>query len=185
MKNSLVLVVVLLAVQGSIVCAGITNLDLQFTTDPPTVDHLYWDHDEATETVTLIESYIADGPDDIVFTGFADVDPILGIDKDVTNNNAHEWVGYELRLNPEGNAVFDYTVMPFSDVFTVVETMEPLLLVFSAPDPVAVTETVIMSFDILVPAGDLNFCLTQEAIPEPATLCLLGLGGLALIRKRR
>jgi len=184
-KKYIGLMVMIMGVGASLCSAGITDINLEFPTDPPTVEHVYWGYDELSETLTLIENYIADGPDDIVITGYADTDPVLSFDKTVTNENENTWVGYELSLDPEGDAVFDYTVTPSSDVFTIIETMDPLVLVFSAPEPVPVGETVTFSFDVLVPAGDLNVCLTQEAIPEPATMIMFGFGGLALLRRRR
>jgi hypothetical protein len=43
----------------------------------------------------------------------------------------------------------------------------------------------IYSLEVIRGTNNLNFWLAAPLIPEPATLALLGTGGLAFIRRRR
>lgn len=185
MSKYLGLMVMIIGIGGGVSFAGITDIEFLYPTDPPTVDHISSVYDPFTETLTLIENYIGEGPDDIVFIGMTDSDPVFHISKTVDNSNAQTWTGFDIALDPLGDATFDYTVNPSSDKFTVIETMDPFLLVFAAPVPVEVGQSVTLDFDILLPEGAFQYTMTQEAIPEPATLCLLGFGGLALLKRRR
>ncbi|MHC5060664.1 MAG: PEP-CTERM sorting domain-containing protein [Planctomycetota bacterium] len=188
MKRFLVLALMVLGTGLGTSFAGVTDIDLQFPTDPAVVDHVSWDFDYETETLTLFEDYFGDGSDMVEVTGTTDADPIIRIDKYLTNENAHTWVGFQMTLDPADDATFDYTVTPTSDMFTVIDTMDPYELVFLAPSPVEVGESVSFSFDILEPTvGQFNFDLQQTPIyiPEPATMCLLAFGGLALLKRRK
>ena len=183
MRRGLFLLVV--AIIATPLWGGVVTLDLAFPDDPEVAEH-EWLFDYGSSVLSLTEVYKLDAKDRVIFTGTTDSDPMIHISKEITNDNAVAWTSYELSLDESGDAVFDYTVTPTSNWYTVVDTSDTMNLTFSAPVAVPVGETVTLDFDINIPTTEwFGFTLTQRAIPEPTTICLLGLGGLALLRKRR
>ena len=129
------------------------------------------------------EHYLGPDPFPIVVSGQTDADPIMSIIKDVENDSDFTWTGYSITVPDGGDITFVGT--PTSDRMTLV-SQSAYALEFGAPDAVADGEWVQFSFDVLIPStGPFTFTLTQEPIPEPATLGLLGLGGAVLILRRR
>lgn len=120
-------------------------------------------------------------------------DPILEIYEDVLNESSVTWTAWKLELDPNATATFVTTGIhtPTSDHFNSFTLINSKTLEFFAPNAVPVNDTVDLDFFINVPytAGSGNqsfsFTLTQTAIPEPATLSLLVLGGLAMLRRGR
>jgi hypothetical protein len=132
--------------------------------------------------LTLTETINVSGPDGVVFSGITDDDPVIHYTKTVTNNTDFDWTGYELILSGTG---VSFVNLPFSSVFTTAVIPDPMKIVFSS-GLVLIGDEVVFDFDVLVPdCGSFQICLEQIAIPEPATLLLLGLGGVVLLRKRR
>lgn len=157
--------------------AGFINVVCSFDDDPQSERHV-WGFVAEEQKVFLTESYIYTGPDSVTVSGLTDEDPDLWMTKSVTNENGHVWTGYSLTLS--GNATF---VNASSDLLPVV-SLQPQYVLFSG-GTVQVNETLNMSFTVNVPTiGNFSFCLTQLAIPEPASLSLLGLGGLTLLRRK-
>ena len=118
-----------------------------------------------------------------VISGRTDSDPVMTVVKTVENDSGFDWTSYEIALPDDGGIKFVGT--PTSDKMTLTSQSD-YLLVFGEPDAVSVGETVTYTFDVLIPStGPFSFTLTQEPVPEPATLGLLALGGLALIRRKR
>lgn len=131
------------------------------------------------QQVQLVESYAQDTPYIVGLSGITDEDPDLGLIKTVTNDTEQTWTAYSLTLG--GDAAF---VSASSDLLPVASVSSNSVL-FSG-GTVASGETLKMSFVVNVPViGDFKFCLTQLAIPEPASLFLLGLGGLGFLGRRR
>jgi hypothetical protein len=144
-----------------------------------------WNYDSAADELNLnigITSY-----NKIDMSGTSDNDPTFRVDEFVENASGLTWTGFELDLAPAGNAQFDYTKYPswtWSDHFSNYVGL-PLTLTFNSGS-VANTDTVEMRFCISVPSSGLfSFTLTQTPIPEPATVALLGLGGLLMRRHKR
>ena len=125
------------------------------------------------------------GPETLahVVSGLTDVDPVMTITKSVTNDSGFAWTGYEVALPDNGGITFVGT--PTSDTM-ILTSQSDYQLLFGEPQAVAHGETVQFVFDVLIPStGPFSFTLTQTPIPEPASLTLLSIGGIALIRHRR
>jgi hypothetical protein len=133
---------------------------------------------EGTVSSTGVDPYVT-------VSGDTDGDPIFHMDEAIQNTSGVSWTGWKITLS--GSATFDVASAPSSDTFHAPYTLTSgnQVLTFGSPDNVLNGSTVNLHFDISVPTtGLFSFGLTQEAIPEPATLSLLALGGLALLRRK-
>lgn len=179
--KKIIFVAALLAV-CAVAQAGIVSFNCTFPDDPTGANHV-WSFNEGLQELTLMESYrVAPGQTDSVnMFATANEDPTVKIIKLVTNENGHDWTGYTLTLNNASPGVM-FVTPAVSDLFPNV-VVTPNLITYSG-GIVHVGEEVMLSFRVLVPtAGDFSWCVTQQAIPEPATMILLALGGILFRRK--
>ena len=165
--------------------AGFMSFTCEFPDDPDTAFHVWnteVDPSDGLLQLNLYENYTTTGSDSVNMIASTDEDPIVKVAKFVTNANGHDWTGYTLTLNgPEG--VY-FTGAAGSDYFSTA-IVTPNLITFS-DGVVAVGEEVTLLFRIEVAdAGNFDWCVTQQAIPEPATLVTLGLGALSLLRRKK
>ena len=151
-----------------------------FPDDPDQLDH-EWTFDYATEELTLSEAIPAMGLDSVIMSAETDTDPTFHVVKDVENNTGVTWTGYILTLygedvsfqEPAGSTRFNTVIVA------------PNMIEFYAPSPVPDGQSVVLDFYINVATTGLwEFTITQNPIPEPATLGLLAMGGLAMLRRR-
>jgi hypothetical protein len=89
-----------------------------------------------------------------------------------------------LKLDEEGDITFVEGSASSTDFETVLYP-DPWTIEFQAPQAVPPGEVVTFEFKITIPdSGLYTVTLTQEPIPEPATVALFGLGALALLIRR-
>jgi len=100
-----------------------------------------------------------------------------------TNESGITWTGYILSLDPQSNATFIESTAS-SNKFNTALFHDAWTLEFQAPQEVLPSEIVMLEFDISIPDDHTyTFNLTQNPIPEPATIVLLVLGSVMLRRK--
>ncbi|UCG57614.1 MAG: PEP-CTERM sorting domain-containing protein [Phycisphaerales bacterium] len=134
--------------------------------------------------VSLSSDVASEGADPgLVVIGEDEVSPTFTIT--TANYSDITWTGYILTLDPEGEVTFVEGSGGSTD-FGTVEYPDAWTIEFWAPEEVPPGEFVTFEFKVNVPdPGDYSFAVTQNPIPEPVTAALLGLGGLALLMRRR
>jgi len=158
------------------------SFNVTFPNDPNELHH-GWSYDYVNEILTLTEDLPVLADDLAVMEAITDEDPVYNIDKTVSNETGITWTAYDLVLET-GTGSGYFTGTPSSDKFASY-TMSATEINFYNGS-VADGGSVKFDFAINVTSiGDFSFTLTQTPIPEPACLSVLGLGGVALLRRRR
>jgi hypothetical protein len=187
-----------LAILGAVVVTALCNIaqagivsdsfDCNFPGDP----HMYrheWSFNYGLAELTITETFDDLVPDFGVLSGETDSDlTSFTVVKKVTNNTAITWMEYTVTLyDPSDEASFvEGSGSASGAKFQTVVYPDATTIEFSGDDSVADGHLVQLQFDILVPtAGTFEFTLTQNPVPEPTTMTLLGMGALFLLRRRK
>ena len=193
MMNKLATVFVsagVIALFSTVAQAGLvdSSLDCNFPGDPYMYRH-EWSVNYGLAELTIVQTFDELGPDVAELSGETDSDltsfTVIGR---ATNSTATTWTGYTLTLyDLVSKATFvNGSAGAVGSKLQTVAYLDSTTIEFSGDDPVLDGHLLQFQFDILVPtAGAFELTLTQNPIPEPATIALLGLGSLALLRRRK
>ena len=144
-------------------------------------------YSDAVSTWSLSGAIVTQGisslaPVDVTIS--AEANSTFTITTTTTNESGFTWTGYILSLDRQGDATFVEGTAG-STKFETVEYPDPWDIEFWAPKAVLPGEVVTLQFDISIPdSAPYTFTLSQNPIPEPVTILLLGFGGVLLLYKR-
>lgn len=130
----------------------------------------------------VVTQAISGGP--VGVTMSAEAHSTFTITTTATNESDITWTGYLLSLDPQGNASF-VDGSAGSTKFNTALYPDAYSIEFWEPQVVLPGQVVTLQFDVSIPDdGTYTFTLTQNPIPEPASVLLLGLGGVLMLRKK-
>jgi hypothetical protein len=180
-KTMIIFCIVLILLLGGLAGAGITNLQNSWIDNAELISGtINWL--DSDSTLQLLETWGTMGSVTSSTIGEADVDPIIHISKQINNNSGFTWTDYHIQISGQGSVYIPGSAT--SDRFSTIAENGNNIDFFS-PLTVPVNDSVTLGFDIQVASGIFSFSISQMPTPEPATICLLGLGALTMIRRRR
>ena len=189
-RNAIVFVVVIITGFSNVAHSGLVNgsFDCNFPSDP----HMYrheWSFNYGLVELTIVETFDELGPDvgELSFETDSDLTTFTVIKK-ITNNTDITWTEYTLTLyDIGGEASFvEGSAGAAGSKFRTVAYPDATTIEFSGDDPVLDGHLVQLQLDIVIAtAGAYELTLTQNPVPEPATISLFGFGALVLLRERR
>ena len=129
-----------------------------------------------------------------------ELDPTVRILQDITNDTTFDWTDYHITIGMTKSFTISAPVAPAGWDATIIAPLPNLPLPGDispgtgwvgtinyvkglSGDPVVITDDAIFGFKIVF-TGTTNFYTAQTPTPEPTTITLLGLGAIALFRKR-
>ncbi|MEI8196226.1 MAG: PEP-CTERM sorting domain-containing protein [Phycisphaerae bacterium] len=131
------------------------------------------------------------------FTGKVEADPHVVLLQFITNSSGADWSSFDVRVDAGSNSALSapgvYVIGgdPFtSDVVADHSPNYAIIHYGGATVPNGASIILGVQFDIALVSGypgtfTYNIANTPAAVPEPASLGLLGLGGVGLLRRRR
>ena len=189
MKRYLVgiVLVAVIAFRSTVVQAGVIDLWCYIYNDPLQSTHsCNFDYD-LQQLVIADTIYVLDPPGGVGLWGSVDSDSTFSVTRTITNNTGVAWTGYELRCTPTISPGYAEIVRDTIES-THLQTMtfpDRWTAEFSGSPPVLTGESFTIQFDMHAPGPEFDDVLYQKFIPEAATIALLGLGALHLVKRQR
>jgi hypothetical protein len=168
-----------------------------------TMDSYQWGPAEGGEYYLTMNCTQFWGPGHVSGDITAPDDPTLRITQYITNDTTFEWTDYHITIGM--NKTFSFVsgglVMPDGWTANIIGPTDGLPLPGDTPhgtgwvatinyvmgpegSPIALDAEGMFGFKVLF-AGSVEYCTAQVPTPEPATIGLLGLGAMALLRRRK
>jgi len=195
-KKYALIVLLSFALSGADAEAAIVNLVCRDIRYDPWPEEL-WSFDYDSQVLTLtdfvyeigIQPYIIHRERTVRVSGLMDSESTFTLVKNITNKTGVPLTGYEILL---ANTITTFNAIVEGSTQATgspqIHQEGPLAVELAWLEPIPDGGSFLIQFDVfssMIPSGGYSFGLNYTAIPEPATITLLGLGGLTLLRNRK